>query len=351
MRKVKQLLGSALVASVILLVVAGCGQGGGNASGDQEGGKSGVERIQVGVTNYPIVLSSVPYQVGVEKGLFKKEGVDVERIIPGSGGGTSVRNVLSGELPFGEISGAASIQSHLAGAPVTIIAGSVPNIADFRWVTRKDAPFENAEDLVGKKWAYTNPGSAIQMATLLSLEAQGIDPTSVEMVAAGGLSEGITLLQEGGVDAAVLVEPIYSDQKDNFKLLYSGSDHVKKFQETLIIADPQVIQQKPQLVENFINGHQRSVDWIHENPEEAAKIYAKNAEVSEEAALSAIKLGIEENFWDPTIYPESMNNVVKGLRFAGILEEGEEIKWEDLLNQEFLPEDKRADVSALDSNK
>lgn len=348
MRKVKQLLGSALVASAILFVVTGCGQGGGNASGDQGGG---VDRIQIGVTNYPIVLSSLPYQVGVEKGLFEKEGVEIERVIPGSGGGTSVRNVLSGELPFGEVSGAAAIQSHLAGAPVTIISGAVPNIADFHWVTRKDAPFEKAEDLVGKKWAYTNPGSAIQMGTLLSLQEQGIDPKSVEMVAAGGLSEGITLLQEGEVDVAVLVEPIYSDQKDKFKTLYHGPDYVDKFQETLIISSPKVIEEDPELVRKFMSGYQRSVEWIKQNPEEAAKIYAKNTEVSEEAAFTAVELGIEEDFWDSTPYAESLNNVVEGLRLAGILQEGDEILWDELLNQEFLPEDKRIDASELDSNK
>ena len=60
---------------------------------------------------------------------------------------------------------------------------------------------------------------------------------------------------------------------------------------------------------------------------------------------------VKAKFWDTAIYPEAINNTVEGMRLAAILEEGEEIDWDGLLNQDFLPKDKRADISALDANK
>jgi NitT/TauT family transport system substrate-binding protein len=345
MKRTSQLL-EILLAGVVAFAVAACGQGGG-----APGGQGGQQEIDIAVTNYPVVLHSLPYQVGEEKGIFKEEGVNIKRIVSSSGGGTTVRNVLAGGLAFGDVAGPAAIQSYLAGAPVTIVSGTVPSVADSYYVTTNDSPIEKPEDLIGKRLAYSNPGSNTQIGLLLSLKELGIEPTSVNPVAAGGLSEGLTLLSEGDVDAAPLLEPIYSDQKRDWKTIYHFSDYVPKAQATALIANPQVVEQNPELVRSFIRAYQKSADWIYQNPEEAGRIFAKNAEVAEEAGISAVNAGVKAKFWDTTIYPEAINNTVEGMRLAQILEEGERIDWEGLLNQDFLPKDKRADISALDRNK
>ncbi|BBL80731.1 hypothetical protein RxyAA322_25850 [Rubrobacter xylanophilus] len=345
MKKTSQLLGI-LLAGIITFAVAACGQGGGAPSG-----QGGQQEIQIAVTHYPVVLHSLPYQVGKERGIFKEEGVKIDRIISSSGGGTTVRSVLAGELAFGDVAAPAAIQAYLTGAPISIVSGTVPSVADSYYVTTKDSPIQRPEDLTGKRLAYSNPGSNTQIALLLSLEELGIDPTSVNLVAAGGLSEGLTLLNEGNVDAAPLLEPVYSDQRQDWKTIYHFSDYVPKVQATVLIANPRVVEENPELVRSFIRAYQKSVDWIYQNPEEAGRIFAKNAKVAEEAGISAVNAGVKAEFWDTAIYPEAINNTVKGMRMAAILEEGEEIDWEGLLNQDFLPEDKRADISALDSNK
>lgn len=337
---------SILLAGIAAFAVAACGQG-----DQQGGGQGGQQEIQIAVTHYPVVLHSLPYQIGQEKGIFEEEGVKIKRIISSSGGGTTVRNVLAGDLAFGDVAGPAAIQSYLAGAPVTLVSGTVPSVADSYYVATKDSPIEKPEDLTGKRLAYSNPGSNTQIGLLLSLEELGIDPTSVNLVAAGGLSEGLTLLDEGDVDAAPLLEPIYSDQKQDWKTIYHFSDYVSKHQATALIADPQVVEEDPELAKSFIRAYQKSADWIYQNPEEAGRIFAKNAEVPEEAGISAVNTGVKAKFWDTAIYPEAINNTVEGMRLAAILEEGEEIDWEGLLNQDFLPKDKRADISALDNNK
>lgn len=345
MKRTSQLLGI-LLAGTITFVMVGCGQGGGGQEGQE-----GPQEIGIAVTHYPIVLHTVPYQVGQEQGFFEEEGIEITEIVSSSGGGTTVRNVLAGELAFGDVAGPAAIQSFVSGAPVTLVSSTVPSVADSYYVTRKDSPIQGPEDLRGKTLAFSNPGSNTQIGLLLSLREIGIDPSAVELTAAGGLSEGLTLLKEGGVDAAPLLEPVYSAQKEDYKTIYNFADYVPQAQATALIASPQMVEQNPEIAEGFINAYQKSADWIYENPEEAGSIWAKNADVEEEVAISAVKRGTEVEFWDTTFYPEALNNTVEGMRMGGVLEQGEEINWDELLDQSFLPEDKRADTSKLDSNK
>lgn len=345
MKRTIQLVGI-LIASAAVFVVSGCGQG-----GQSQGEQDGTQEIEIAVTHYPTVLHTVPYQVGQEQGFFEEEGIKINRIVASSGGGTTVRNVLGGELSFGDVAGPAAIQSYVSGAPVTIVSSTVPSVADIYGVTTKDSSIQKPEDLRGKKIAFSNPGSNTQIAMLLSLEGIGIDPSAATLTAAGGLSEGLTLLKEGGVDAAPLLEPVYSAQKDDYYTIFNAADYVSKAQATALITSPQIVEENPELVKGFINAYQKSADWISENPEEAGKIWAQKAAVEDAVATSAVKRGIEVNFWDTAIYPEALNNTVKGMRMGGVLEQGQEINWDELLNQSQLPEDKRADISSLDSNK
>ena len=61
------------------------------------------------VTHWGGQFYGVPYAVAMEKGFFKKNGVDVTGILTAAGGGTAVRNTLAGGIPFGEVSLAAAV--------------------------------------------------------------------------------------------------------------------------------------------------------------------------------------------------------------------------------------------------
>ena len=47
------------------------------------------------VTHWGAAFYGAPYAVAMEKGFFKKRGVDITGILTSAGGGTSVRNTLA----------------------------------------------------------------------------------------------------------------------------------------------------------------------------------------------------------------------------------------------------------------
>ena len=65
------------------------------------GRPAGAEEIAVG--NFGVAANGMPFGVARAKGFFKQEGIDVTGIITSAGGGTSLRNMLAGGVPYGEV--------------------------------------------------------------------------------------------------------------------------------------------------------------------------------------------------------------------------------------------------------
>ncbi len=65
------------------------------------GQRVAAEEIAVG--NYGVAANGMPFGVARAKGYFKQEGINVSGIITSAGGGTSLRNMLAGGVPYGEV--------------------------------------------------------------------------------------------------------------------------------------------------------------------------------------------------------------------------------------------------------
>jgi hypothetical protein len=62
-----------------------------------------VRAEEIAITQWGQSLYGAPFAVAMEKGLFKKAGIDITGIIGSAGGGTTVRNILAGATPYGEV--------------------------------------------------------------------------------------------------------------------------------------------------------------------------------------------------------------------------------------------------------
>ena len=148
-------------------------------------------------------MYGVPYAVAMKKGFFKEAGIDVTGILTSKGGGTTVRNVLEGGLPFGEVALSAAIAAIQEGADIKIVMGAVRSAADVYWVTMPDSPIKSVKDLVGKKMAITSPKSVTDMLSTMVLNKHGLFD-KVERPALGSVGAGLTALEIG---AGVAVHP------------------------------------------------------------------------------------------------------------------------------------------------
>ena len=225
--------------AVTILALVGALNGCGDA-GLTEGAEGG----DVTVSNHPALLFSPPWIAAQDQKLFEKQGLNVKQIVGSEGGGTTVRNVVSGGLPIGEVATTAAVTAFMAGADIRIVGGGVASSKDTFWVTRKDEPLDSIEDLKGKEVGYTSPGSVTQGLLALSLERSGVGVDNVKTRSMGGLAEGLTALKNGDIDAAAILEPVYSEQlaEEGWKPVFKSSDYVPEFLSTVIITGPGVLE-------------------------------------------------------------------------------------------------------------
>src|SRR6476646_6140664 len=120
------------------------------------------------------VVATLPWAVALEKGMFKKAGLDIDGITAGAGGGTSLRNMLAGEVPYAEIATSAAIAGLLAGVELKAIASSSNHIGELTWAAKPDAGIASIKDLVGKKVAYISHTAITEMVIRTALKQEGL---------------------------------------------------------------------------------------------------------------------------------------------------------------------------------
>ena len=160
------------------------------------------------VTHWGSAFYGAPYAIAQEKGFFKKRGLDITGFLTSAGGGTSVRNTLAGDLPFGEVALPAAILAIQSGQPLKIISGGVESVGDIVWVEKLDGRIDGLKDMAGKKIAYTSSGSVTNMIILMCLQKAGLDQKALQLLTAGDIGANMSAVLNGAVDAGMSGEPI-----------------------------------------------------------------------------------------------------------------------------------------------
>jgi NitT/TauT family transport system substrate-binding protein len=312
------------------------------------GAQSGRQSVDLTATQWPTLLLSVPWAVAIEQGYFEENGIDLGEMVSSSGGGTTVRNIVTGDIPLGATATPAAINAYESGAPVKLLANVVQGSGDINFVTLPDRGIESIEDLRGKRVGFSEPGSVTQGLIVLSLQKAGIDPSEVELQAMGGLSEALTGLKEGAVDAAPHLLPRFLMEKDEgWQVVFWTNDYVQDFVQISLVTSEQVVDQQTDLVQNLVNAYQQAVDFTISNPEQAAEAWVSNSEIPEDAALESIEWVDPSSYYEVKVNPDGLNTVVEQMKAIDLLEPNDEVDWEGLLDQQFLPEDKRVDLAEL----
>jgi NitT/TauT family transport system substrate-binding protein len=294
------------------------------------------------VTHWGGQFYGVPYAVAMEKGIFKKNGVEVTGILTAAGGGTAVRNTLAGGIPFGEVSLAAAVQAINAGQKLIIIGAGAWSVADQMWVVKTDSTLKGIKDLVGKQVAYTAPGSVSNMIILMALKANGVTPHQVKLVPAGDLGANISAVASGAVDAGFSDELFYAQHKELVKPLFLVRDVLDpRMMQTVMITTSEYGKAHPDIIKGLINARREGLAYMLEHPAEAADITAKaynnpNIELFRDHVRELIK----ENYWsDGRLDYASMNHMVEGLQITGQMKGN--VDWPKYVDTSYLPADLR----------
>lgn len=294
--------------------------------------------IDLTVTHWGVLMYGAPFAVARDQGYFAEEGVDVTGFITSKGGGTTLRNALASDVPYGEASLAAVVAAAKEGVDLTIVHAGVRSVGDLLWVTRKDADDINSiEDLKGRAVSYTSPRSVSQMILIMSLDAAGIGIDEVDPKSLGGVGAGLTALKEGAVDAATILEPIWTRVKDDFKPVFYVRDLLPGITQTVGVVRTDYLEANADQIRAIIRARMRGVEFIYENPDEAGRILAEAYDLDQAQATEALKNVAALEYWSKGRFEfDAMDNMVKGLQIVGAIPE-ETFDWSGVVDQSYLP--------------
>ncbi len=299
---------------------------------------------QIVVSNYGITTNGMPFAIAMEKGYFKEAGADVTGILSSDGGGTTIRNLLGGDLAYGEAAPSAVVTAIQQGADLRIISGNVHTVAEFVWVAMPNSPINSLKDFKGKRIAYTNPRSTSQALVALLLEKAGLKESDVVPVKAGGFGPGLALLEHGEVDSAPAAEPLWSQRHGKYKAVIWVTEVLPPLSNVVGVTTAKAAATKPDFIRAVIKARRKAVEFMYANPKEAARIIAKVWNIEPDVAESVITnlLNSEKKsrvpYWGPgDLRLDTMDNMLRAQKLVGAFQG--EADWSKIVDERFLPDD------------
>lgn len=233
-------------------------------------------KVKVGAASSPPILDTITPYVAVERGFFKKYGLDVE-IVEFRGDVIGTKAVLSNDIDVLLNVGATSaIVSAAQGAKIHTWLVPHP-VTPYHFVARKETG-GTIRGLTGKTIAVSGIGAVSYHIPRIILERNGVDPEKASYVVAGSNADRFRALISGKADAA-MVSTIEAAKLDGFPDLVDLVVVAKVVPEIpfiFSIARDDYIQKNPETMYRLAKAVIETNRWIAANKtgtvEAAAKV-------------------------------------------------------------------------------
>lgn len=242
------------------------------------------------------LADNVPVWMGVEKGFFKAQGLDVSFENISGGGPAIVKAVQSKSVDFGQLSSTIFLLASAQGVQVKGVAA----VSKFPTKTSPEGIFVKATSPI--KTIQQLKGRTIGVDALTSLEATRL---YTEVLPAAGLSKADVrlvpmpfpqmqqALESGLVDAVIPFDP-YTTRIRQLKWARQLTD-MTRFIPTnglplgLIIARTEYVAQHPVIVKEFRAGLAESIKYVQDHSKNAAELTTKIMKVSLPIASASLE--------------------------------------------------------------
>lgn len=233
-------------------------------------------------------LHHLPAFVALEKGFFKKEGIEVEVAGIFRAGPEEMSAFAAKELDIGYVGQAPATAAVMNGvADIRFIAQV--NLDGSSVVVMKGSAYENLSDLEGKTVAI--PGHATMQDFLLrrALQKSNVPVHKVKLIVLKP-PEMIQALSLGNIDAFIAWEPYPSQavRKGIGRVILSSGRIWENHPCCVLIADTEFCNKNPGVVKKIQAVHRLSCEFINMNREEAIEIGIKYTGMDRDTVSSAI---------------------------------------------------------------
>jgi NitT/TauT family transport system substrate-binding protein len=267
------------------------------------------------------IIDTAPLQVGIAKGFFAAEGLEVDTT-PTPGGAAGLPALAAGQVQITFSNIISIVLGAKQGLGFEIIsAGSntgdkPPDLAAL--VAKKGSTFKTGKDFEGKRVAVNTRNNIIWLYARAWVQATGGNPDAVTYLEVP-FPQMIDALKADRVDAAFVVEPFLSAglKSDAQVVGWPYNTVGKRIPVGQYAATKTFIQQNPGVIDRFSRAYNKAVDWTNQNQgsEEWTKIIAGYTRIAPEQ-IRALSLPAYEK----TVDPAGIDQVVELMRKHGMIE-------------------------------
>jgi NitT/TauT family transport system substrate-binding protein len=234
-----------------------------------------------------------PFYLGVERGHYRAEGIELE-IGEGKGSGAAVQVVGAKGDTFGLSDGASIINGITKGAPIRAVMG-IMNTTPFAVIAREDANIRTIKDLEGKTIAATAGEAGLVIMPAL-IKANKLDESKLNFLRVDGAAKLVATLEKradamlGGSENQVFI----LEQRGLKTTVLNYADYGVNTMGLAIHAHNDTLKDKPKLVEGFVRATQKAFADAERDPAAsvAAGIKAK-PDMDRELAMKQLLAGLK----------------------------------------------------------
>jgi len=223
-------------------------------------------------------LCYLPTMLAQQLGEFKKAGVDVD-VVQFKGGSESLKAVMGGSADvasgyFDHCVNLAAKGQHLQSF---VVYDRFPGFALV--VSPKHAnEIKSVKDLANKKVGVSAPGSSTDFFLKYMLSKNGVDANSVAVIGVGLGATAIAAMEQGQIDAAIMLDPAVTVLQGTYKDLKILSD-TRSQKDTLAVfggeypggalyAQADCSKSHEKDVQGMTNAIMSTLKWIHSHSAE-----------------------------------------------------------------------------------
>ena len=227
---------------------------------------------------------------GIEQGTFKAENIELD-VTWTRGGSETLQTVITHSCDFALTNGITGVMAaFVKGAPVRIVGAEANGAGDLFWYVRADRPIKTMADAAGKTVGFSRPGSSSNFTAQALIEAAKIQ---AKLTPTGGIAETRTQVMSGQIDVGWSAPPANLDlvEKGDIRIIATGNDAPGLAQQTVRVnvVSADLLKNNRKLVERFMRGYAKGLDWMYANHDAAIARYATENKVDPKIARIAVE--------------------------------------------------------------
>ena len=227
------------------------------------------EKLRVGKA-VPEAFSFVPLDIGIKKGFFARNGLDIESIAF-AGDARMQQAMASDSLDIALGSGPA-MAFIVKGSPIKGVAAMAGPPLLLAIVVRPDGP-KTVADLKGKKISVSTAGSLTYWLVSETSRRQGWGPKGIEIAPMGAMPGQIAAIKRGDIDGTIMDigNAFELEKRGEGRILVRFTD-IKDFHIHVIFAADKLIAERPEALRAFLRGWFETIDFMRKNKAETVAI-------------------------------------------------------------------------------